>query len=128
MLKLNFLLSSYYSVFVPTLNRNKTESGWGPNAVFRFPQEGGTGAIWTKVADLLPKDKQKYNMKLISLNPTTKQATFLDGSVIQYNKVWFMAFELFYSLVIISVVILSIPFIRTRNCIFNLFMCSHISC
>mmetsp|Transcript_18681 Transcript_18681/g.25763 ORF Transcript_18681/g.25763 Transcript_18681/m.25763 type:complete len:497 (+) Transcript_18681:67-1557(+) len=74
------------SKVVENVLRNKTESGWGPNAVFRFPQEGGTGAIWTKVADLLPKDKQKYNMKMISLNPKTKQATFLDGSVIQYNK------------------------------------------
>ena len=30
--------------------RNKTENNWGPNAVFRFPQEGGTGGIWKKVS------------------------------------------------------------------------------
>lgn len=34
---------------VENVIRNRTESGWGPNAVFRFPQEGGTGAIWKKV-------------------------------------------------------------------------------
>ena len=33
--------------------RNKTESGWGPNAVFRFPQHGGTGGIWKKVSFLV---------------------------------------------------------------------------
>ena len=37
---------------------NKEDAGWGPNAVFRFPLEGGTGAIWKGVAKLLPQDKQ----------------------------------------------------------------------
>jgi hypothetical protein len=36
----------------------KEEAGWGPNAVFRFPTKGGTGAIWKGVAALLPTDKQ----------------------------------------------------------------------
>lgn len=35
----------------------KEDAGWGPNAVFRFPLEGGTGGIWKKVAQLLPQDK-----------------------------------------------------------------------
>ena len=35
---------------VENVIRNRTESGWGPNAVFRFPQEGGTGGIWKKVS------------------------------------------------------------------------------
>jgi len=37
---------------------NKEDAGWGPNAVFRFPKRGGTGAIWKGVARLLPADKQ----------------------------------------------------------------------
>ena len=36
----------------------KEDAGWGPNAVFRFPTNGGTGAIWKGVAKLLPTDKQ----------------------------------------------------------------------
>ncbi len=24
----------------------KDDIGWGPNATFRFPMKGGTGAIW----------------------------------------------------------------------------------
>ena len=67
--------------------RNKTESGWGPNAVFRFPQEGGTGGIWTKVAALLPKDKQKYNMTVTNLDPVNKIVSFENGTTIKYNKV-----------------------------------------
>ncbi len=26
--------------------RQKDDIGWGPNATFRFPAKGGTGAIW----------------------------------------------------------------------------------
>ncbi len=38
---------------------NGTEdAGWGPNAVFRFPKHGGTGAIWKGVAKLLPRERQ----------------------------------------------------------------------
>ncbi len=71
---------------VENVLRNKTESGWGPNAVFRFPQEGGTGAIWKKVANLLPEEKQVYNMKVISLDAKEKVVTFENGRKIQYNK------------------------------------------
>ena len=37
---------------------DKEDAGWGPNAIFRFPLEGGTGAIWKKVAQLLPEENQ----------------------------------------------------------------------
>ncbi len=39
---------------------NKEEGNWGPNAIFRFPKEGGTGAIWKGVGKLLPSNKQQY--------------------------------------------------------------------
>ena len=71
---------------VENVLRNKTESGWGPNAVFRFPQEGGTGAIWKKVANLLPEEKQIYSMTVISLDAKEKVVTFENGRKIQYNK------------------------------------------
>jgi protoporphyrinogen oxidase len=67
--------------------RNKTESGWGPNAVFRFPQEGGTGAIWKKVAALLPTEKQRYSTRVVSIDAPGHTVQLADGSVIQYNKV-----------------------------------------
>lgn len=37
---------------------DREDAGWGPNAVFRFPTKGGTGAIWKGVAALLPQEKQ----------------------------------------------------------------------
>lgn len=66
--------------------RNQEESGWGPNAVFRFPQEGGTGAIWKKVAKLLPEDKQRYAVKIVNVDPAAKVLTTSDGRQLQYNK------------------------------------------
>ena len=71
------------------LNRNKTESGWGPNAVFRFPQRGGTGAIWKGVAALLPTDRQRYNTEVVHIDADEKTVTLKDGSKIGYNKVYF---------------------------------------
>lgn len=72
---------------VENVLRNKTESGWGPNAVFRFPQEGGTGGIWKKVAQkLLPAEKQRYGVKVEQIDTKEQVLTMSDGTKIQYNK------------------------------------------
>jgi hypothetical protein len=74
---------------VENVLRNRTESGWGPNAVFRFPQEGGTGGIWKKVANkLIPASKQRYGEagRVVSLDATAKLLTMADGSEVQYGK------------------------------------------
>lgn len=64
----------------------KEDAGWGPNAVFRFPTNGGTGAIWKGVAKMLPTDKQRYGVKVVSVDKDTKTVTLEDGNKIQYNK------------------------------------------
>lgn len=71
---------------VENVLRNRIESNWGPNAVFRFPHHGGTGAIWTKVAKLLPVDKQRYKKTAESFDTKAKIVTFTDGTKIKYNK------------------------------------------
>mmetsp|Transcript_84305 Transcript_84305/g.163752 ORF Transcript_84305/g.163752 Transcript_84305/m.163752 type:complete len:494 (+) Transcript_84305:2-1483(+) len=62
------------------------DAGWGPNAVFRFPHEGGTGAIWTKVAALLPEDKQRYKTKMTALDLDAKVVTLDSGKKIKYQR------------------------------------------
>ena len=58
-----------------------------PNAVFRFPQQGGTGGIWKKVAQkLLPKENQEYNKFLTDIDINGQICTFKDGSKIKYKK------------------------------------------
>lgn len=71
---------------VENVLRNKTESGWGPNAVFRFPQRGGTGGIWKAVAAMLSTEKQRYGVRVESMDPEAKTLALSDGSTVRYNK------------------------------------------
>eukprot|EP00240_Pyramimonas_obovata_P002013 CAMPEP_0118927112 /NCGR_PEP_ID=MMETSP1169-20130426/4658_1 /TAXON_ID=36882 /ORGANISM="Pyramimonas obovata, Strain CCMP722" /LENGTH=505 /DNA_ID=CAMNT_0006868809 /DNA_START=34 /DNA_END=1551 /DNA_ORIENTATION=- len=66
----------------------KEEAGWGPNATFRFPAEGGTGAIWKKVAKLLPKENCGYGpgKRLESVDLDEQVAKFKDGTTVKYGS------------------------------------------
>lgn len=66
---------------------NKEDAGWGPNAVFRFPTEGGTGAIWKGVAALLPPERQRYgkNNSVVNIDKDAKLVTFQDGRKVAYE-------------------------------------------
>ena len=39
---------------------------------FHFSQEGGTGAIWKKVAALLPAEKQRYGTTITGIDADSK--------------------------------------------------------
>jgi len=67
---------------------NKEDAGWGPNAIFRFPTEGGTGAIWQKVAKLLPAANCSYgpNNRMTALDLDERVATFQDGKKVKYGS------------------------------------------
>ena len=66
--------------------RNKPSYGWGPNATFKFPKKGGTGGIWKKVCDLLPRRNLEFSKRLIALDVEKKEAHFSDGSIVKYEK------------------------------------------
>lgn len=72
--------------------RQKTETSWGPNAVFRFPQKGGTGGIWKAVAKLLPAENQRYNAEVVSIDADEKKVQLADGGIVTYDKVLFESF------------------------------------
>ena len=67
--------------------------------MFRFPQEGGTGAIWKKVAALLPAEKQQYNTKVVGIDAPSKTVTLGDGTQIQYNKVRALLLCVYFALI-----------------------------
>jgi hypothetical protein len=71
---------------VENVLRKKEESGWGPNAVFRFPQEGGTGGIWKKVAAKLPQEKQKYGVTVTEFKTAEKQLVLSNGDIVEYKQ------------------------------------------
>ena len=68
--------------------RGTEDAGWGPNAVFRFPKHGGTGAIWKGVAKLLPVEKQHYGQQctVTALDAGAKTVTLAGGQQVQYNS------------------------------------------
>lgn len=65
---------------------DKDDVSWGPNNKFRFPKSGGTGSIWRSVASKLNQDQLHFNEELISLDASSKIATFKSGKKIKFEK------------------------------------------
>ncbi len=57
----------------------KDDVSWGPNSVFRFPEEGGTGAIFKAFLPGLD-GHVRLNCSCVEVNTETKTALFSDGS------------------------------------------------
>ncbi len=64
---------------------NRDDTSWGPNNTFRFPKEGGTGAIWKNLAQQVAHHKIKFNSKVSKIDPQ-KKSVFINGNqAIQYD-------------------------------------------
>lgn len=62
---------------------------WGPNATFRFPTRGGTGAIWTAVSSQLPSDHFRLGPKsgaVKSIDPKAKTVELRSGEKLKYGN------------------------------------------
>jgi protoporphyrinogen oxidase len=66
--------------------RRKDDVSWGPNAVFRFPLRGGTGAIWTSIASQLPYEKLNLCTRVCSIDTAAKRVLCEDGSSVAYDR------------------------------------------
>ncbi|KAK4697236.1 hypothetical protein P7C71_g799, partial [Lecanoromycetidae sp. Uapishka_2] len=66
----------------------KTAGNWGPNATFRFPAHGGTGAIWIAVAKTLPKENTQFGSHgtVKSVDADKKIVHLANGKTIGYSK------------------------------------------
>lgn len=60
---------------------------WGPNATFRFPTHGGTGGIWTAVADMIPAPNMRMGAKAVvdRVDPVKKEVQFTTGRTVRYQ-------------------------------------------
>ena len=65
------LISPDNDLITPLLAENDPasiqDSGWGPNRQFRYPQRGGTGAIWQGVARRLPSSWLKLGNEILGV-------------------------------------------------------------
>jgi protoporphyrinogen oxidase len=66
----------------------KTDGNWGPNATFRFPARGGTGAIWIAVAKTLPKARTRFGAhgEVSKVDADAKIVTLKDGKTVGYKR------------------------------------------
>src|SRR5690606_10657870 len=64
----------------------KDDVAWGPNSVFYFPQQGGTGFIWKKLAQTLPASKIQFGSEVIKINFKKKTVTTASGQVYSYTS------------------------------------------
>ena len=73
-------------VALPDLDRIKDniaqgrdDVSWGPNRRFRFPAEGGTGAIWGEVARLLPAERLNFGQRVVQIDLDARLVRLEDG-------------------------------------------------
>jgi len=63
----------------------RDDTGWGPNARFRFPLRGGTGAIWRAVAEELPGDNVGFGREVVAIDPAARRITLAGGVSERYD-------------------------------------------
>jgi protoporphyrinogen oxidase len=63
----------------------RDDTSWGPNATFRFPSRGGTGAIWRALADRLPRERLRLNRRVVRIVTDTRTVELSDGTSRRYD-------------------------------------------
>jgi protoporphyrinogen oxidase len=58
---------------------------WGPNAKFRFPLRGGTGAIWRALYERLASRRIELGCRVAEIDTAAKEAITTDGRTCNYD-------------------------------------------
>ena len=68
------------------LVHGRDETSWGPNATFRFPAQGGTGAIWAGMAArLLTPSTLRLRAQVASIHTASRTLTLATGETLPYS-------------------------------------------
>ena len=70
---------------IKSICTGRDEVSWGPNKVFRFPKQGGTGAVWQAIGRGLPADRVKLNCGVTGIDVTKRHVTTSTGETIGYQ-------------------------------------------
>lgn len=65
----------------------RDDRGWGPNHTFRFPKQGGTGAIWRALARRIGSQRIRLNTRIDAIAHRKKIATSGDGEHLHYDHI-----------------------------------------
>ncbi|KAI9026737.1 hypothetical protein DFJ74DRAFT_630685 [Hyaloraphidium curvatum] len=71
---------------VAAAREGRLDPGWGPNARFRFPARGGTGAIWKGVAGKLDQRRVRYGCRLVRVDTEARKLVLADGTSLGYQR------------------------------------------
>jgi len=64
----------------------RDDRSWGPNATFRFPRRGGTGAIWQALSERLPKEKMRFGRKVKRIHTRDRFIECETGERYRYDR------------------------------------------
>lgn len=70
---------------VENVVRRRDDVGWGPNATFRFPEAGGTGAIWSALARRLPEMRLRSHHRATAVDVEARVVTCANGEQFPYD-------------------------------------------
>jgi protoporphyrinogen oxidase len=63
----------------------RDDPAWGPNNRFRFPLRGGTGAIWSSVAELIPSSHIRYRTTVAKVDVDARTVISTRGEEFEYD-------------------------------------------
>jgi len=58
---------------------------WGPNSDYKYPKTGGTGAVWIKIADSLPKEWFRLSTTVEQIFPEERKLKLTTGEELTYD-------------------------------------------
>ncbi len=64
---------------------NEDDVSWGPNAVFRFPRTGGTGAVWSAIGRSLDASRLSLECEVASVNGVERLVNTRAGDSWRYR-------------------------------------------
>ena len=67
------------------LAAGEDDADWGPNRTFRFPERGGTGAIWSAVAGLLPRERFRCSSRAVRIDPAARALRLASGEELAWE-------------------------------------------
>jgi protoporphyrinogen oxidase len=70
---------------VDNVLHDKDDLSWGPNNTFRFPECGGTGAVWESVGDMIGRENVSLYREAVGIEPSTRRIYFADGGSADYD-------------------------------------------
>ena len=67
------------------LETGEDKVSWGPNRTFRFPRQGGTGAVWEALGKRLPRERCRLNVEVVEVDADKKEVRTNTGEAFRYR-------------------------------------------